>query len=251
MFIVSNRRSPRAVLAAALSVTLAVALMSVSGAATASGLPAYPFLHVSGTGFAYAAPDLGEIDFEISADDPSPEAALATVQARIDELLALAAEQGLEPADVEIRDVRREMRKGEGPSRYDIKCAVHIYVRDLTKWRAIVQPLLDKPNLDGFATTFGVTQREKIEDELMASALKDARRKAGAMAAGLGKRVGEATAVSSQELKNLARAIGLVPTDRYNANSGAGRAPQERSSLLMVNVQRMSQSVDVVFRIAK
>lgn len=226
------------------------ALVSCSLPALASALPDYPFIHASGTAFVHVAPDLGELDFDISAYDPAPETALGTVEARIAELRALLAAQGIAAEDVEIRDVRREIRKPATPdqqSSYDIKCAVHINVRDLSKWRAIVQPLLAMPNLDGFATSFGTTQREQVETELMTNAVKDALRKADVMAKGFGKRTGAVSAVSSQELKNLGRAIGLVPSDRYGPSRG--KAPQSPADLLMVGVLRMSQSVDVVFRI--
>jgi uncharacterized protein len=56
-------------------------------------------------------PDLGEIDVEVSAFDPSPEAAATLVQTRITEIKALLVEQGLPEAaaGIEVRDVRREM----------------------------------------------------------------------------------------------------------------------------------------------
>lgn len=231
-----------------LAVLLAAAFVTMPAAASA--LPDYPFIHATGTSFVYAIPDLGEIDFDISAYDPAPETALATVEARSAELRALFVAQGVAPEDVEFRDVRREIRKQADPEQapsYDIKCTVHVNVRDLSKWRAIMQPMLAMPNLDAFATTFGTTRREEVEAELMAGAVKDALRKADVMARGFGKRAGAVTAISSQELKNMARSIGLVPSDRYTTSKG--RTRQDPADLLMVGSIRMSQTVDAVLRI--
>jgi uncharacterized protein YggE len=92
---------------------IAVAVVTVPFLASASQLPDYPFIHASGNGFVYVAPDVGEIDFEISVPQEEPEAARKVVEARIAEVRALVAKLGLPDADVEIRDVRKDIRKGE------------------------------------------------------------------------------------------------------------------------------------------
>ena len=228
---------------------LAAALTLASLQGVAAELPSYPFIHARGTAFMYVAPDLGEIDFDIAAYDSDPEKAVAVVQERIAEIRALMAAQGLADADIEVRDVRRQIRKSDAPEpQYDIRCMVHLVVRDLTKWRDVVLPLLNKPNLDGFATTFGVTRRAEVEAELTASAVREAQAKADAMAKGFGKRVGAVAGVSSDELKNITRAVGLVPSDWPRNSGSAGRTRQDPTDLLMVAALKMSQSVDAIFR---
>ena len=221
--------------------------------ALAGDLPAYPFIHATGTAYSFVTPDLGEIDFDVSVFDPSPEAATALVQTRITEIKALLAEQGLAEAaaGIEVRDVRKEIRKGaeQDPAnpQYLIKASVHVNVGDLSKWPAVMRPLLAMPNLDAFAVTFGATQRIRIEEELMAEAVMDAQRKADSMARGFGKRVGAVAGISSDQLKNLGNAVGLVPSDRYNrANS---RQRQNPDDMLMVTSLKMAQTVDALFRI--
>jgi uncharacterized protein YggE len=232
------------------TLTAAVFTVMATTMARASDLPKYPFIHATGTAFVYVAPDLGEIDFDISAYDPSAEAAMAVVQSRISEIKELLAEQGLPDADVEVRDARREIRKNNSPQpEYDMKCSVHINVRDLSKWRGVMAPLLAKPNLDAFATSFGTTERPKVERELMAQAVHEAQTKADAMASGFGRRVGAVQGVSSGELKNITRAIGLAPSDWFGRSTSAKRTQQDQADLMMVTALKMSQSVDVIFRI--
>ena len=129
------------------------------------------------------------------------------------------------------------------------KCTVHIVVRDLAKWRELMAPLLRMSNLDAFGTVFGVTERVKIETELMGKAVREATIRADAMAAGFGKRVGAVAGVPSDELKNLTRSIGLAPSDRPRSSSSAKSTTQDEADLLMVTALKMSQSVDVIFRI--
>ena len=231
---------------------LAVLAMFASSAtlASASQLPDHPFIHASGTAATYVAPDIGEIDFEVSAYDPDPEAARAVVEARLAAIRTLTEERGVPAGDVEARDVRKEMRKGDPNATvplYDIKCTVHITVRNLANWRAIALPLLNMPNLDSFATEFGASDKEKIETKLMAEAIADARRKAEAMAAGLGRKLGPASAVSSGSLKNLGSAMGLVTADFFGR--AGSREQLNRKDFLTIDILKMAQPVDVIFRI--
>ncbi|HEU4376020.1 MAG TPA: SIMPL domain-containing protein [Telluria sp.] len=233
---------------------IAVAVLAVPCIASASQLPDYPFIHASGNGMVYVAPDVGEVDFEISAQQEDPEAARKVVEARIAEVRALVAALGLPEADVEIRDVRKEMRKGErtsaGAAMYDIKCGVHIKVSDLLKWKALVAPLVDMPNVDGFMTGFDTSKREQVEVELMGEAIKAARRKAEAMAAGFGRKLGAVAGVSPGDLKNVTRAMGMAAAEPTRfTRTPEGRNQYDRDALLMIALMKMSQSVDVIFRI--
>ena len=216
--------------------------------ATAAEFPDYPFIHTSGTGFAYVAPDLGEIDFEISLFDAEPEAARRAIEARIAEIRALAGGAGIAAADIDIRDVRRDIRKAEpgradpgradpgradpgraDPPLYDLKCGVHIKVTDLSKWKTLVGALIAMPNLDGFMIGFDSSRREQIEGELTAEALNNARRRAEAMALGVGRKLGPASAVSSGDLKNVTRAVGLGGAQQQAYRNPAARPEAERA----------------------
>lgn len=216
--------------------------------ASAADLPTYPFIHVSGAGSTYFIPDTGAIDFEISAVNADPAAAVKVVAERVAEIRTLMAEVAREGGKLEVRDVRKDIKKGESnPPLYEVRCGVKIIVSDLTRWKAIVAPLLDKPNLDGFMAAFDSTERLRIESELMGNAVKEARRKADVIALGFGRQVGAVSAVSSGELKNLSRSMNLSPSDLF----ARGRAREEsaRDELLSINAQKLSQGVDVIFRI--
>lgn len=240
-------------------IVLTLALASLLPlAAQAADLPTYPFIHVSGEGFVMVPPDMGEIDFDVSAGDSDPTAAVAVIQARVEEIRALLTEHsgppdGEQAAAIEVHDMRKEMRKPANPdagaaSDYDIRSSVHIVVRDLTKWRPIMQALLAKQNIDHMSTTFGKSDRLKIEQELTAAAIKDAQRRAEGMAAGFGKKVGAVAAISSGQLRNLTKAIGLMPTDNYNVGRGERQSSGDQD-FLSVTVLRWTQTVDMIFRI--
>lgn len=227
----------------------ALALASVAGAAE---LPAYPFIHVDASGSRYVAPDIGEVDFEITAGDADPEAARAVVEGRIAQVRALAEGLGVAADDIEIRDVRKDLRKvKEGDPAvpvYDLRAGVHIKLTDMSKWRELVSPLISMPNLDGFATAFDTSQRDKVEMELMEQAMVVARKKALAMAKGAGLKLGAVSAVSSGNLKNLTRAMGLAPQDT-NYSRGGTRSAYNRQDLLAIEILKLVQPVDMIFRL--
>lgn len=221
-------------------------------AAQASNLPDYPFIHVGGGSSTYVMPDTGQIDFEIAAVDADPALALGVLETRVSEIRALAKELGIAPADIEIRDVRKDIRKPDantppGVALYDIRCGVRLVLRDLTRWQALAGPLLTWQNLDGFITSFDSSQREKIEAELMSDAIKSARRKAEHIASGMGRKLGPVNAVSSGDLKNLTRAMGLQATEA--AYRGGARAAVDRANVLNVTLLQFGQSVDAIFKI--
>jgi uncharacterized protein YggE len=218
--------------------------------AHASGLPAYPFIHATGEAFVMVVPDLGEIDFDISAYDADPAAAVALVAERAEQVRAVLADAD---ASAEIHNMRKEMRKAERPDAaaapdYDIRSSVHIVVRDLGKWRPIMQALLAMPNIDHMATSFGRSDRLAAEQELMAAAVKDAQRRAEGMAGGFGKKVGAVTAISAGQLRNLTHAVGLMPGDLYARNRSVDTAPADKD-FLAIEVLRWTQNVDMIFRI--
>ncbi|WP_426175435.1 SIMPL domain-containing protein [Massilia sp. TWR1-2-2] len=229
------------------------ALVLVPFAAAAGQLPDYPFIHANGSSWAYVPPDVGEIDFEIWGGHSNPEAARQLVEERINEVRALLTGLGLPVADIEIRDVRKEMRKGEpvgGAAQYDIKCGVHIKVADLSKWKPVVSGLLNMANLDGFMTGFDTSRRTQVDAELIGEAIKVARGKAEAMAAGFGRKLGAVGGISPGELKNLTRAMGMAASDpAARFTRAVGKSEYERDSLLMINIIKLSQSVDVIFKI--
>jgi uncharacterized protein YggE len=223
-----------------------LALAAFGTAASASNLPEYPFAHVTGSARTYVPPDIGEIDFEIIISDASPETAQTLMEERVAAVRAVLVAQSIPEGDIQTRNVRREMSK-DG-SIYALKCTVRISVRDLTKWVLVMQPLLNMPNLDGFMTAFVVTDREKVATELMTMAIKDARVKAANIALGSGRKLGEVTAVTSGQLKNITTAMGLAPSIDPYARP-VNRREQSNKDFLMIEIQEFQQPVDVIFRL--
>ncbi|MDB5749331.1 MAG: hypothetical protein JWP72_4179 [Massilia sp.] len=243
----------RLALATALATTLVTAF-ALSAASKASPLPAYPFVHVSAEASRYTTPNIGALDFLIVARDADPALARGTIETRIAEVRALLQEQGIPLEDLETRDVRREPgRNGAAePTAQELRVSAHLIVRDLSKWQAVVAPLLDKPNLADFATSFDIVERDQVESELMADALRDARRRAEIIAKGAKRKLGAVTAVTPGGVKNVGAAIGLVRADfSYTRVRDTNVRPSnvDARNFLSVDALKLVQPIDVVFRL--
>jgi len=230
-------------------VTAFVTALALPAAAQASPLPAYPFVHVSADATRHTTPNIGALDFIIAAAEADPAQARATVETRIAEVRALLQEQGIPLEDLETRDVRREPGRNAAaePTAQELRVSVHLIVRDLSKWQAVVAPLLDKPNLVDFATSFDIVERDQIEGELMADALRDARRRAEIIARGAKRKLGAVTAVSPGGVKNVGAAVGLVRADFSYTRARAANV--QARNFLSVDALKLVQPVDVVFRL--
>jgi hypothetical protein len=191
-------------------IVAAAALVLLPVIASASDLPDYPFIHVSGNGSIYVPPDTGEVDFEAAAYGADPAEARKVVEARVAEVRALVASLGLADAAVEIRDIRKEIRKPDPAQPHH-------------------QAQAGRGRTDRRSNQGGSEQGRGDRCRFRPQA-----------------RPGYC--VSTGDLKNLTRAMGLAASDPFRSRS-AGQTSYDREGLLMINTTTMGQSVDVIFRI--
>ena len=233
------------------------ALTLPAAPAVASSIPDYPFVHVTGSNFRVEMPDIATLDFQVVAADADPAAARAVIDARMAEVRELLQKLGIEEDDMQVREVRQAVRKernADGAPVYELSCDVHIRLRNTANWPALGGGLLGKPNLDSFAADFDLSTMEQVNDEMVAAAIADARRRAEVMAAAGGRRLGPMTAATPDALKKLGTTLGLERDEfkierRARAPSNQRAADIDRETFVMVQLLKLRQSVDIVFRL--
>ena len=227
--------------------------LALSGQVGAAALPAYPFVHTTGSAVRYGMPDIAALDLEVLAGDADPAIARGIVDTRVQEVRTLATQLGLEEDDISVREVRQSVRKGgeAGAPIYDVRCEVHLKIRNIANWRPLASGLIGKPNLDGLASTFDLLDMAPIEEGLIQEATAEARRHADMTAAGLGTRVTAVMGATPGQLKNLSTQMGLEPGEyRTGGPTGFTRTHEGNGGeVLAVPVLRWQQGVDVLFRI--
>ena len=237
---------------------MAGAALSLPAAqAVASSIPDYPFVHVTGSNFRVELPDIATLDFQVVAADADPAAARALIDARMAEVRELMQKLSIEEDDMQVREVRQSVRKernADGAPVYELSCDVHIRLRNTANWPALGGGLLGKPNLDSFAADFDLSTMEQVNDEMVAAAIANARRRAEVMAAAGGRRLGPMMAASPDALKKLGTTLGLERDEfrierRARAPSNQRAADIDRETFVMVQLLKLRQSVDIVFRL--
>lgn len=232
-----------------------IILMSGCVDALASAMPDYPFIHTTGFAYAKVQPDFGEVLFELTVSDADPEVALAIATTRLSDIRNILTQNSIDDGDIVIRNLKKSIVKSDAndsasPVKVELNCSVHIKIRDLTKWQAIMLPLLKLPNLDKFGTAFDSSKRDNLELDLAGAALGDARRRAGSLAERADKRIGAATAISEGRIKNLGTSFGLVSEAAYAADQdtryGAAGA---RDDLLEIPPLKLQAAIDVIFEL--
>jgi len=219
----------------------------------AADLPTHPFIHVTGSAEFLVMPDLGEIDIDIVSLEPDADAAWKEVNDGLEAARALFVQHGVAEEDMQVQDIVRRPRRVEvlpegQPLPMDTRVAIHLTVRDLAHWTPLLRSLLVMKNIESLAVSFNRSDRDKIEDELLAEALAKAKLKAQKIAKGVGARLGAATGVSLQPLKNLSNAMGLS-SDPYARQVGERRASPKGGNMALVQTMRLAQTADVIYRI--
>jgi len=228
------------------TLVLSVTATAAAFPAHAADLPGYPFIHVHASASLHVTPDIGEIDFEIVSTDADPEAAWKIVTERLDASKALFAGHGVALDDIAVQDiVRRPLERDDIVTAIETRGAVHVTVRNLDGWTALMQAVMTMPNVESVAVAFSRSDADRIEAELVTQALDAARGKAQNIARGAGARLGPVGGVALAPLKNLSNAMGLASDGPRHTPVAAPRDP------LLVAVQKMVQDVDVIYRIGK
>lgn len=236
----------------------AAALTLPAAPALASPIPEYPFAHVNGSSYRVEMPDIASIDFQIVAEGADPAVARATIDARMAEVRELMQKLSIDVEDMQVREVRQGVRKqraADGTPVYELSCDVKINLRNVANWPALADGLLGKPNLDSFAADFDLSTMDQVTDEMVAEAVKDARHHAEVMATASGRRLGPAMAVTKDAIRKLGTNLGLE-RDEFRAERKQGRRPANQSAaeidrevFIMVQMLKLRQSVDMVYRL--
>ena len=235
---------------------LAALLFMAAAAAPglAADLPTHPFIHVSAGADIKVMPDTGEIDFEIVSGDPDAQAAWKLVTERLEASRALFAQHGIAAEDVTVQDIIRRPRKTEAPAdtppQMDTRVAINVAVRDMGAWSALIQALMTTKDVESLAVAFSRSDRDKLEAELVAQAIANAKVKAQNIASGIKAKLGPASGVSLGPLRNLSNAMGMAtdPNGRYTGGGGGGSAARD---LTLVAAITLVQNVDVIYRIGR
>lgn len=239
------------------ALALSLLLCQTLGGAQASPLPDYPFVTADGSADIWLAPDIGQLQFEVVAQQRDTAQALARVEELSGALLALFAEGGVAAADIEAADLSKKTvalsardDAGDPAQAYIVTRHFLVRVRDLQTWPGFIGALLGRDNVDNVSVAFDRVDRDQVNSRLVLEAAQNARLGAAELAQAFGRKPGPAVAITRGALDKVGARFGFGPTE---GRAGAPPAPPPPApgtlSYSVPSSIKFAQAVHAVFRL--
>jgi len=233
-------------------------LLCAGMAAQASPLPDYPFVSTGGKAQAWMPPDVGELQFDVGAQQPSAEQAAAALQAQCAGIATLLASHGIGEADVEGYELAKKAVELSNPAAdgatqaWSLGRHFRVQVRDLSQWPALLTEVMALDHLDGVSVQFDRSDRERVNAQLLAEAAKDARGNGALLAESFGRKLGQVVAIARAPLEKLGTPYMAQPESApAKVPRSAGTQLTEASAMdyTVPSSIPFAQSVNAVFRL--
>ncbi|MDF1500879.1 MAG: SIMPL domain-containing protein [Anaerolineales bacterium] len=176
-----------------------------SGVATLSGADvASDTIQVVGTGEVKGTPDIASIQMGISFVDADLKRVITNANQSIETITGALVAAGVRSEDIrttnygiwpeEIYD--RSSGEPTGERKYHADLTLEVTIHQIDRMGEFIQVGLDAGVNNVYGINFGLEERTELESLARSEAIVDARARAEELAAGLGKRVGDAISIS-------------------------------------------------------
>lgn len=230
--------------------------LCLSFAATASPVPDFPFITVTGTAQLHVEPDTAQIRLVIRANESTAEQATSAVYRQGNTLLEYLKSKGVELDAIEAAQINKEATYQDYSSRtitgYSATQPVSIQLQSIEHYAEIMDHLFKQPNIFSIQGQFGTSKQSQYETELVAKAGADARKRAEQLSAAQGVSLHSVFAISegSRSWGNLGGDFGFgAGAGVYGVQMRASADSMEQSSLVMPKHIQLQQSVNVIYRL--
>ena len=233
----------------------AILILALPLSSQASPLPDFPFVTVTGTAEMEVAPDSARITLVIRANAETADAATSAVYQQGRSLLNYLASKGVDLADIEAAQINKEATYQDYSSRiitgYAATQPVVVQLRSLEHYVIVMDHLFRQPAIFSIQGQFETSQKQQLEQELMAKAGADARQRAERLARAQGAEIHSVFAINEGH-----RSWGNLGSDfGFGAGSGVygvmrtASADRAESNLVLPKHIRIQQSVQVLYRL--
>jgi uncharacterized protein YggE len=229
--------------------------------ASASEMPDFPFVFADGEAKTEVPPDMAIVSFSVQEFNKDSAAALAVVKERSRELITFFAENKIAPKDIVAYQIDKwpVRKRGENYSEleisgYRVSRRVVVTLRDLKQYEKLYDKLLSLNNVGRISASFDRSDREKIEEELVAKACQNARDRAELMAKGSGVQLGNVFAISQLDFRSLTTHFAVSAEMRAEGRilslSGEGVEATSTDKFVFVpSTITFENTVKVIFRL--
>lgn len=182
-----------------------IAVIAISSfSAKANTPPSFPFIVVNGQANVDVAPDNAKITFNILSVDKQPKQALETVALRGREMVKLAMKFDIDRTKIKSFSLQKRIIRSNGRNYdkqeitgYEVSQRFALELVDIEHYSALMDSLISMENVNNVQINFDLSSRQALERELVKQAGEDARAKANDIALGLGVKLGNVFAAST------------------------------------------------------
>lgn len=163
----------------------------------------FPFVAVDGSAVTEVKPNEATIHLSFLTHAESSKEAVQQMAKAFESALKIVAEHGLSEETLTAGDLSKKAIRERGENSYlplgiigyDIRRSLSIELNELGDYPTITESLSELDGLERISTSFRSSDDEEFENELIAEACADAKKKAERLAQGLGMKVGSVYAV--------------------------------------------------------
>jgi uncharacterized protein len=232
-----------------------MALFGLTISATASPLPDFPFITVTGEATMEVTPDQAKIQLMIRQTAAKADAATDAVYRQSHDLVTFLATQGVAVADIEAAQINKEALYKDYNDRsitgYEASQPVSIALAQLDNYVSIMDYLFKQPQIFSIQGSFDSSQREEYELQLSEQAGADAKRRANHLAGAQGVKISSVFAISETPgWGQLAGDFGFGGSAvSFGASHKSNDMAQSSSSLVLPRHIKLQKSVTVIYKI--
>jgi len=166
----------------------------LTGPAVAEDLPTFPFLTVTGEAELKVEPNKVDIEFRVIAFDKNSDKALQQVNQTAHDITQFLLDEGISKKHISAYNISKDAKRNRHRESYQeleilgyqVQQIFNVELLNLEAFDEVVNRLLVTDNIEGLNLTFDTTDRQKLEEKLVAKAGKDARKRANNLAKGVG-----------------------------------------------------------------
>ncbi|EHR39747.1 SIMPL domain-containing protein [Alishewanella jeotgali] len=238
-----------------LRLTTAFSLLVAAASVTASPLPDFPFINVTGQATLEVAPDKAQIRFVLRQTGATAEQATRAVYQQGESLLKFLQTQGLTEKALDAAQINKEALYKDYQDRtitgYEASQPITLTLTNLEQYVTVMDYLFTQPQIFSIHSSFDHSKREEFELTLSEKAGADARARANRLAAAQGVKLSTVFAITENAgFGNLAGDFGFGGgqvsygrLEKMSADSGMAGA------LLAPKQITLQKSVNVIYKL--
>ena len=221
----------------------------------AANLPDFPFVVSTGEAKQEVKPDIATISINVLAFNKDSTQALELANLASKGVIELLKKYDISTNQLEAGDIQKSTTRQRDKNYvstdilgYEVSRNIKLKLIDLSYYSELMNDLVSIDNLSGMQTQFDVSNRKEIESQLIQTASKDAKDKAGKMARGLDSKIHSVYAIS--QASNFDGFFATFGASSYSQAEIQALYRSVRSVALFIPESiEISQHINVVFRL--